>query len=64
MVGGQEDKNEDGAQASSVEINTSKLPPHIILGMPALSPTMVINQFYISAKVNDLFFLFLPPVEI
>ncbi|XP_022133927.1 dihydrolipoyllysine-residue acetyltransferase component 1 of pyruvate dehydrogenase complex, mitochondrial isoform X2 [Momordica charantia] len=39
-VGGQEDKNEDGAQASSVEINPSKLPPHIILGMPALSPTM------------------------
>ncbi|XP_038884738.1 dihydrolipoyllysine-residue acetyltransferase component 1 of pyruvate dehydrogenase complex, mitochondrial isoform X2 [Benincasa hispida] len=38
--GEQQDKNEDRAQASSVEINSSKLPPHIVLEMPALSPTM------------------------
>lgn len=28
-------------ESSSVNINTSELPPHIILAMPALSPTMV-----------------------
>ena len=35
-------KHEDNTQgASSVNINTSDLPPHIVLEMPALSPTMV-----------------------
>ncbi|XP_042035942.1 dihydrolipoyllysine-residue acetyltransferase component 1 of pyruvate dehydrogenase complex, mitochondrial-like [Salvia splendens] len=34
-------KHEDNTQeASSVNINTSDLPPHIVLEMPALSPTM------------------------
>lgn len=42
-IGEQQEKNEDRAQASSVEINSSKLPPHIVLEMPALSPTMVRN---------------------
>lgn len=28
-------------ESSSVSINTSELPPHIVLAMPALSPTMV-----------------------
>lgn len=28
-------------ESSSVNINTSELPPHIVLEMPALSPTMV-----------------------
>lgn len=42
-IGDQQEKHEDSAQASSVEINSSKLPPHIVLAMPALSPTMVIN---------------------
>uniref|UniRef100_A0A803NWQ3 Dihydrolipoamide acetyltransferase component of pyruvate dehydrogenase complex n=1 Tax=Cannabis sativa TaxID=3483 RepID=A0A803NWQ3_CANSA len=37
----QDVKNEDKAQeTSSVKINTSDLPPHILLEMPALSPTM------------------------
>ena len=32
----------DGAQGtSSVGINTADLPPHIVVEMPALSPTMV-----------------------
>ncbi|KAE8652227.1 dihydrolipoyllysine-residue acetyltransferase component 1 of pyruvate dehydrogenase complex, mitochondrial isoform X2 [Cucumis sativus] len=35
-----QEKSEASAQASSVEINSSKLPPHIVLEMPALSPTM------------------------
>ncbi|XP_022960508.1 dihydrolipoyllysine-residue acetyltransferase component 1 of pyruvate dehydrogenase complex, mitochondrial isoform X1 [Cucurbita moschata] len=39
-IGDQQEKNEDRAQASSAEINPSKLPPHIVLEMPALSPTM------------------------
>lgn len=35
-------KKEDGVQdTSSVGINTSELPPHILIEMPALSPTMV-----------------------
>lgn len=35
-------KAEGGVQeTSSVNINTSELPPHAVLGMPALSPTMV-----------------------
>ncbi|XP_050938787.1 dihydrolipoyllysine-residue acetyltransferase component 1 of pyruvate dehydrogenase complex, mitochondrial isoform X2 [Cucumis melo] len=34
------EKNEASTQASSVEINSEKLPPHIVLEMPALSPTM------------------------
>lgn len=35
-------KNENRVQeTSSVKINTSDLPPHILLEMPALSPTMV-----------------------
>ncbi|TYK11734.1 dihydrolipoyllysine-residue acetyltransferase component 1 of pyruvate dehydrogenase complex [Cucumis melo var. makuwa] len=34
------EKNEASTQASSVEINSAKLPPHIVLEMPALSPTM------------------------
>jgi len=35
-------KTEGGVQeTSSVNINTSELPPHVVLGMPALSPTMV-----------------------
>lgn len=42
-IGDRQEKNEDRAQASSAEINPSKLPPHIVLEMPALSPTMVIN---------------------
>ena len=33
-------KSESGAQEIS-SINASELPPHAILGMPALSPTMV-----------------------
>lgn len=34
-------KTEGGVQeTSSVNINTSELPPHVVLGMPALSPTM------------------------
>ncbi|TQE00062.1 hypothetical protein C1H46_014315 [Malus baccata] len=34
-------KNEEGVQdTSSVGINTSELPPHIVVEMPALSPTM------------------------
>ncbi|CAL9007667.1 unnamed protein product [Prunus brigantina] len=34
-------KKEDGVQdKSSVGINTSELPPHILIEMPALSPTM------------------------
>lgn len=61
-IGDQQEKNEDRAQASSVEINSSKLPPHIVLEMPALSPTMVINWFPILAKVINL--LFLPAVVI
>lgn len=28
-------------KSSSVKTDTSDLPPHMILGMPALSPTMV-----------------------
>lgn len=28
-------------ETSSANINTAELPPHIVLGMPALSPTMV-----------------------
>lgn len=28
-------------EANSVKINTSDLPPHMVLDMPALSPTMV-----------------------
>ncbi|EXC25438.1 Dihydrolipoyllysine-residue acetyltransferase component 1 of pyruvate dehydrogenase complex [Morus notabilis] len=37
----QDAKSEDRAQeTSTVNINTSDLPPHIILEMPALSPTM------------------------
>lgn len=35
-------KHRDNTQeSSSVNINTSELPPHIVLAMPALSPTMV-----------------------
>lgn len=43
-------KNVDRAQeTSSVNINTSDLPPHILLEMPALSPTMVtIKTFCLS----------------
>ncbi|KAJ4826377.1 Pyruvate dehydrogenase complex component E2 1 [Turnera subulata] len=38
---GQVSKEENAAkETSSPEINTSELPPHIVLGMPALSPTM------------------------
>lgn len=38
----QDVKNEDRVQeTNSVKINTSDLPPHIVLEMPALSPTMV-----------------------
>lgn len=33
--------NEDKQQEMSSTINTAELPPHIVLGMPALSPTMV-----------------------
>ncbi|KAL5569520.1 hypothetical protein UlMin_026095 [Ulmus minor] len=34
-------KNEERVEeASSVKINTSELPPHLVVGMPALSPTM------------------------
>lgn len=33
--------NEDKQQETSSTINTAELPPHIVLGMPALSPTMV-----------------------
>ncbi|CAN1318844.1 Dihydrolipoyllysine-residue acetyltransferase component 1 of pyruvate dehydrogenase complex, mitochondrial [Linum perenne] len=34
-------KTEDNVhEKSSVQLNTSELPPHIVLGMPALSPTM------------------------
>ncbi|PON54394.1 Lipoamide Acyltransferase [Trema orientale] len=37
----QDVKNEDGEkETSSVKINTADLPPHILLEMPALSPTM------------------------
>lgn len=37
-----EGKNEDKVQeTSSAKINTSELPPHVVLDMPALSPTMV-----------------------
>jgi len=36
----QDVKSEGGAQETS-SINASELPPHVILGMPALSPTMV-----------------------
>lgn len=32
--------NEDKQQEMSSTINTAELPPHIVLGMPALSPTM------------------------
>lgn len=35
-------KKEDGVQdTSSVSMSTSELPPHILVEMPALSPTMV-----------------------
>lgn len=34
-------------ESSSVNINTSELPPHIVLEMPALSPTMVRAAFII-----------------
>lgn len=38
----QDIKQEETVQeTSSANINTSELPPHIVLGMPALSPTMV-----------------------
>ena len=38
----QNHKNEERVEeASSVKINTSELPPHLVLGMLALSPTMV-----------------------
>ncbi|GAV77803.1 2-oxoacid_dh domain-containing protein/Biotin_lipoyl domain-containing protein/E3_binding domain-containing protein [Cephalotus follicularis] len=34
-------KNEDGVQeTSSVKTHSSELPPHVVIGMPALSPTM------------------------
>jgi pyruvate dehydrogenase E2 component (dihydrolipoamide acetyltransferase) len=33
--------DEDSKPESTSTIDTSDLPPHIILGMPALSPTMV-----------------------
>lgn len=38
-----ENAGNDGKQqeTSSTTINTAELPPHIVLGMPALSPTMV-----------------------
>ncbi|KAB5544067.1 hypothetical protein DKX38_012179 [Salix brachista] len=39
-------KNEGGAQETS-SINASELPPHVILGMPALSPTMLNTLFYL-----------------
>lgn len=35
---GNEDKQQE---TSSTTINAAELPPHIVLGMPALSPTMV-----------------------
>lgn len=35
---GNEDKQQE---TSSATINTAELPPHVVLGMPALSPTMV-----------------------
>ena len=35
---GNDDKQQE---TSSTTINTAELPPHIVLGMPALSPTMV-----------------------
>lgn len=68
----QDVKSEGGAQETS-SINASELPPHVILGMPALSPTMVgkdeINQlmnmdwfcwiFSFPFKLNTLFYLFL-----
>lgn len=37
-------KHRDSKQeSSSVNISTAELPPHIVLEMPALSPTMVSN---------------------
>ncbi|XAR52295.1 Dihydrolipoyllysine-residue acetyltransferase [Bertholletia excelsa] len=48
VTGGSEVKEEKSVpqnagrehETSSVQISTSELPPHIVLGMPALSPTM------------------------
>lgn len=43
-VKGEKSSNQDGKSedkgTSSIMINASELPPHIVLGMPALSPTM------------------------
>lgn len=47
-VSDQSVKSEDGIQETSMSSrNTSELPPHIIIGMPALSPTMVIKSFHV-----------------
>lgn len=40
-------------QTSSTEINTTELPPHSVLEMPALSPTMV-RKFACSILVASL----------
>ncbi|KAJ9159858.1 hypothetical protein P3X46_025319 [Hevea brasiliensis] len=34
------DSNSEDKGTTSIKLNTSELPPHIVLGMPALSPTM------------------------
>ncbi|XP_057998810.1 dihydrolipoyllysine-residue acetyltransferase component 1 of pyruvate dehydrogenase complex, mitochondrial-like [Hevea brasiliensis] len=34
------DSNNEDKGTTSIKLNTSELPPHIVLGMPALSPTM------------------------
>ncbi|KAF3434129.1 hypothetical protein FNV43_RR25232 [Rhamnella rubrinervis] len=39
-------KNKKGQETSSVNISASELPPHVLLGMPALSPTMNVGNIY------------------
>lgn len=52
----QDAKSEDRAQeTSTVNINTSDLPPHILLEMPALSPTMVQIELSAFLILNFLF---------
>ena len=60
--------SEKEEEPSSLNINTADLPPHIVIGMPALSPTMVRKIrlkheptsliFFFTAKAYICFFIF------
>lgn len=63
----QDVKNEAVQQMSASKVNTSELPPYIVLEMPALSPTMVrkfVFRFlnFLASHADFLFWPFLLPI--